>query len=62
MKEVEEYLKQRLLVNNNGDVFTKFDELVSVVSSLAMNQYNRGYCNSDFDTMKLKELDEQTTS
>ena len=31
---IEEYLKQRLLINSDGDVFTKFDELVSVIKML----------------------------
>ena len=34
MNEIEDYLKARLLVNNNGEIFTKFDELVNVVKML----------------------------
>lgn len=34
MNDVESFSKQRLLINSNGDIFTKFDELVSVIKML----------------------------
>ena len=35
-KQIEEYLKQRLLISDNETIFTKFNELVSVVSQLVL--------------------------